>query len=299
MRWLSFRSEAARAVTLTVRNLTIARGGLPVLSGLSFLLEPGQAMILRGPNGAGKTTLLRTLAGLQPPLAGEVSGADDTIAYAGHADGLKAMLSVSENLRFWADVFGQQGLDAALDAYCLRELEHRFAGTLSAGQKRRLGLSRLLVTGRPIWMLDEPTVSLDKDAVGAGRLEALAGPVLRSVLSGETKRFLLGVRLPAVVARLFHPRARKLMGVNFSLPRAAFLAVDGYDETWDVPWREDRDLELRLLRAEVPFYPLLNRAVVYHLWHETKPFGPESQAINDTIEARTIVRCAQSLGNSA
>lgn len=165
MRWLSFRSEAARAVTLTVRNLTIARGGLPVLSGLSFLLEPGQAMILRGPNGAGKTTLLRTLAGLQPPLAGEVSGADDTIAYAGHADGLKAMLSVSENLRFWADVFGQQGLDAALDAYCLRELEHRFAGTLSAGQKRRLGLSRLLVTGRPIWMLDEPTVSLDKDAV--------------------------------------------------------------------------------------------------------------------------------------
>ena len=165
MRWLSFRSEAARAVTLTVRNLTIARGGLPVLSGLSFLLEPGQAMILRGPNGAGKTTLLRTLAGLQPPLAGEVSGADDTIAYAGHADGLKAMLSVSENLRFWADVFGQQRLDAALEAYRLRELEHRLAGTLSAGQKRRLGLSRLLVTGRPIWMLDEPTVSLDKDAV--------------------------------------------------------------------------------------------------------------------------------------
>jgi glycosyltransferase involved in cell wall biosynthesis len=158
-----------------------------------------------------------------------------------------------------------------------------------AADGRRVLCGRRVKLGPPI------SAALDKDTVGAGRLESLAGPVLRSVLGGGTRRFLLGVRLPAVMARLFHPRARKLMGVNFSLPRAAFSAVNGYDEAWQVPWREDRDLELRLLRAEVPFYPLLNRAVVYHQWHETRPFGPESQAINETIESRSIVRCEQGL----
>ncbi|WP_299961555.1 heme ABC exporter ATP-binding protein CcmA [uncultured Roseobacter sp.] len=152
-------------MTLTIRDLCVARGGLPVLQGLSFTLAPGQALILRGPNGSGKTTLLRTLAGLQPPLAGQIDGAEEQIAYAAHSDGLKAMLSVRENLTFWADVFGQIDIAPALDAFALTPLIDRLAGTLSAGQKRRLGLARLLVTGRPIWMLDEPTVSLDVDAV--------------------------------------------------------------------------------------------------------------------------------------
>lgn len=151
-------------MTLRAHNLTLARGGVPVLTGVSFELAPGAALILRGPNGAGKTTLLRMIAGLQPCLSGQVDGAADRIAYAGHADGLKAMLSVSENLRFWAAVFGHDGIEAAMDAYALHPLEDRLAGTLSAGQKRRLGLARLLVTGRPIWVLDEPTVSLDADA---------------------------------------------------------------------------------------------------------------------------------------
>jgi len=154
---------------------------------------------------------------------------------------------------------------------------------------------RRVLCGRRVKLGPPVSAALDCDAVGAGRLESLAGPVPRSVFGGGTRRFLLGVRLPPVVARIFHPRARRLMGVNFSLPRAAFEAVNGYDEAWQVPWREDRDLELRLLRAEVPFYPLLNRAVVYHLWHETRPFSPESQAINETIAGRTIVRCAQGL----
>ncbi|KIN77059.1 heme ABC exporter ATP-binding protein CcmA [Sulfitobacter mediterraneus] len=152
-------------MTLRVDNLTLARGGVPVLTGVSLTVEPGQALILRGPNGAGKTTLLRTITGLQPPLSGQITGAEDQIAYAGHADGLKAMLSVRENLMFWAQVFGRTDITAALDAYALHPLADRLAGTLSAGQKRRLGLARLLVTGRPIWILDEPTVSLDKDAV--------------------------------------------------------------------------------------------------------------------------------------
>jgi heme exporter protein A len=152
-------------MSLSVTDLTIARGGVPVLEGLSFSLTPGHAMILRGPNGIGKTTLLRTVAGLQPPVSGQVTGAEDQIAYAGHSDGIKPTLTVTENLKFWASVFGAGSIDGALKAYDLEALADRHAGNLSAGQKRRLGLSRLVVTGRPIWVLDEPTVSLDVNAV--------------------------------------------------------------------------------------------------------------------------------------
>ena len=152
-------------MSLTISDLCIARGGVAVLEGLSFSLEPGQALILRGPNGIGKTTLLRTIAGLQPPVSGSVEGGDETIAYAGHSDGIKPTLTVAENLTFWAQVFGAKGIDAAIDAFDLAPLRDRPAGELSAGQKRRLGLSRMLVTGRPIWVLDEPTVSLDVKSV--------------------------------------------------------------------------------------------------------------------------------------
>ncbi|OIQ42586.1 MAG: heme ABC exporter, ATP-binding protein CcmA [Roseobacter sp. MedPE-SW] len=152
-------------MSLNVSDLRIARGGLPVLEGISFELTPGQALILRGPNGIGKTTLLRTIAGLQPPLGGTVSGGEDQIAYAAHSDGLKSALSVTENLRFWASVFGTQSIEPALKAYNLTGLRDRPAGALSAGQKRRLGLSRMMVTGRPIWVMDEPTVSLDQASV--------------------------------------------------------------------------------------------------------------------------------------
>lgn len=153
-------------MSLKVSDLSVVRGGVPVLTGVTFTLESGRALILRGPNGAGKTTLLRTLAGLQPALSGKIQGAEERIAYAAHSDGLKAMLTVEENLRFWSLVFGHSEIAKAIDAFQLQDLAQRLAGSLSAGQKRRLGLARLLVTKRPVWVLDEPTVSLDSDAVG-------------------------------------------------------------------------------------------------------------------------------------
>ena len=162
-------------MVMDVRDLSVARGGVTVLEGVSFALEPGQVLVLRGANGIGKTTLLRTLAGLQPPVAGEVTG--DEIAYAGHADGLKAGLTVTENLTFWAEINGMAGIDLALEAMNLTQLRRRRAGDLSAGQKRRLGLARLLVTGRAVWLLDEPTVSLDAASV------ALFVAVLRAHLA--------------------------------------------------------------------------------------------------------------------
>jgi heme exporter protein A len=152
-------------INLRVTDLACARGPAQILAGVNFAVAQGEALILRGPNGAGKTTLLRTLAGLTPPLAGRIDADPDAIAYAAHADGLKAALSVAENLAFWAAVFGTTRTEAAIEAFNLGPLLDRRAGEMSAGQKRRLSLARLLVTGRPIWCLDEPTVSLDVEAV--------------------------------------------------------------------------------------------------------------------------------------
>ncbi len=135
-----------------------------MLEGVSFDVAAGSALILRGPNGVGKTTLLRTLAELQPALAGTVEGAEDA-AYASHADGIKAQLTVTENLAFWAEVHGAAVPDAVFASFDLDSLRDRMAGTLSAGQKRRLGLARLGVIGRKVLLLDEPTVSLDAFSV--------------------------------------------------------------------------------------------------------------------------------------
>jgi len=146
---------------LDVENLTCRRGPVSILTHVTFSVAKGEALIVRGPNGSGKTTLLRTLAGLAPAPVGRVTPGPDEIAYAAHADGLKAQLDVAENLRFWAAVFGTRDITPALDAFALHGLTGRMAANLSAGQKRRLSLARLMLTGRPIWALDEPTISLD------------------------------------------------------------------------------------------------------------------------------------------
>lgn len=160
------------APLLSVRDLACARGGVVVLAGVSFDLPPGGALVVTGPNGSGKTTLLRTLAGLQPPAAGHLQAPAEGVAYAAHADALKPALTAAANLRFWAALYGAGGdVAAALAAMDLSALAGRAAGHLSAGQKRRLGLARLMVAGRAVWVMDEPTAALD--TASAARVAAM------------------------------------------------------------------------------------------------------------------------------
>ena len=146
---------------LSVSDVSVSRGGRVLLEGVTFDLQAGRAIVLTGQNGIGKTSLLRTLAGLQDANSGCVDVPQNGVVYSAHLDGIKHALSVAENLQFWGAVFGTSNLDAALEKFELGDLRNEMAGALSAGQKRRLGLARLLVTGRSIWLLDEPTVSLD------------------------------------------------------------------------------------------------------------------------------------------
>ena len=150
---------------LSVSDVSVSRGGRVLLEGVTFDLQAGRAILLTGKNGIGKTSLLRTLAGLQDANSGYVDVPQNGVVYSAHLDGIKHALSVAENLQFWGAVFGRSNVDAALETFELYHLRDVMAGALSAGQKRRLGLARLLVSGRSIWLLDEPTVSLDLGSI--------------------------------------------------------------------------------------------------------------------------------------
>ena len=163
---------------LQAEDVSVARGGRVLLKHVSFAIRPGAALILKAPNGLGKTTLLRALAGLQPILSGQIHLDPETAVYAGHMDGLKPTLSVAENLSFWADIFGADTITDSLRLFGLEAMQKRLAGNLSAGQKRRLGLSRLWLAKRRVWLLDEPTVSLDQQAMR--QFAAMAGAHLKS-----------------------------------------------------------------------------------------------------------------------
>lgn len=156
---------------LIADRLAVDRGGRAVLRDVSFRLAPGAAMVVTGSNGAGKSTLLRAIAGLIPRRTGSIGLrlADGLIEvaehthYVGHANGLKLSLTVLENLDFFLAWGGGRGATpaAALDSVGLGHLADIPANVLSAGQRRRVALARLLVAPRPLWLLDEPATGLD------------------------------------------------------------------------------------------------------------------------------------------
>ncbi|MFT7679987.1 MAG: GT2 family glycosyltransferase, partial [Planctomycetota bacterium] len=133
--------------------------------------------------------------------------------------------------------------------------------------------------------------TLTVSQIEAGALDLPTGRVLRSALAGDTKRLGLGIRLPGLLARILHPKSRRLMGVNYSLAREAFMAVNGYDEQWTIYGREDLDIELRLRRAGYSFYPLLNRAIVYHVYHPERERSAEAEALVAKQLNATHIRC--------
>lgn len=157
---------------LIADNLAAERGGEPVFSGVSFALGEGEGLVVTGPNGSGKSTLLRVVAGLLPATEGAIrleGGGKDwpepqaACHYLGHQNAMKTALTVEENLRFWRDFCGAPHLDIgeALDMVGLPQVAALPFGYLSTGQKRRIAIAKLLVSYRPIWLLDEPTAGLD------------------------------------------------------------------------------------------------------------------------------------------
>jgi heme exporter protein A len=154
---------------LVANELAVRRGDNRIFSGISFTLSPGEALVVTGANGAGKSTLLKTVAGLIHPFAGRVTleeGGESTLAeqchYLGHENGLKSTLTVRENLVFWQSFLGPGApTEEALEKAGLGAIADLPAGYLSAGQKRRAAIARLLATSRTVWLVDEPTAGLD------------------------------------------------------------------------------------------------------------------------------------------
>ena len=155
-------------------DLACHRGGRDVFAGLSFAVSSGETLAVTGRNGAGKSSLLRSILGLARITRGSLTleGGDPELTipeqahYLGHQDALKPSLSVGENLQFWANFLGARDpqIRPALDAVGLEELTDLPAAYLSAGQRRRLSIARLMAVKRPIWLLDEPTSTLDTNA---------------------------------------------------------------------------------------------------------------------------------------
>jgi len=178
-----------RELRLTGTDLRCVRGGREVFCGLDFAVSAGTALAVTGRNGAGKTSLLRLIAGLLPAADGKVAlhGGEDELTlaeqahYLGHRDALKPALTVAENLLFFRDFPGGTMSDpaTALNAVGLNAIAHLPAAYLSAGQRRRLSIARLLVLRRPLWLLDEPTAALD----AAGQT-AFAGLMARHLAGG-------------------------------------------------------------------------------------------------------------------
>jgi heme exporter protein A len=185
---------------LSATALCIGRGDRRLISGLDFSVSAGQVLHLRGRNGAGKSSLIEVLVGLRPQQAGELLRPPvEAFHWIGHRNALNADLSLRENLSDWCALNGldARGVDAALERMDLSRLRHRATRTLSAGQKRRGALARLLLAPRPLWLLDEPLSGLDTQ--GLARL----GDIMNAHVAGEgaivvTSHQALPGRLPRV-----------------------------------------------------------------------------------------------------
>ena len=161
---------------LTVEKLVVERGGRPVLSNTNLNVRAGEMLLLTGSNGSGKTTLLSAIAGLVPASEGLIQLSDghpeldvgQQSHFIGHRDALKPSLTVEENLAFWCGFLEGSQVEPALAAFGLASLRDFPVAVLSAGQRRRLALSRLHLAARALWLLDEPTVGLD--AASSARL---------------------------------------------------------------------------------------------------------------------------------
>lgn len=163
-------------------DLSCFRGGRMVFGGLGFSLRPGGAILLKGPNGSGKSSLLRVMAGLLQPSFGALQWHDGPVEdepevhfqrlhYVGHHDAIKPVLTAAENVAFWAALRGSRdGVIKALEAFDVGHLADVPGRFLSAGQKRRVNLARILAAPAPLWLLDEPTTALDVATVA--RFEA-------------------------------------------------------------------------------------------------------------------------------
>ena len=216
-------------------DLACVRGGRVVFAGLGFSLESGGALVLLGPNGSGKSSLLRVLAGLLRPAAGALAwnGApvnEDPEAHAarthylGHHDAIKPVLTVAENLRFWAHLHDPhaeragRAVDGALERFGLSHLSSIPGKMLSAGQKRRTNLARLLAAPSELWLLDEPTTALDKASIKA--LEA----VLAEHRAGG------GMVILSTHAEIDLPGAAELHLDRFTAPLADGFDDDDFDD---------------------------------------------------------------------
>lgn len=164
------------------RNLTCIRSERVVFAGLDFDLAPGEALLLLGPNGSGKSSFLRLMAGLLRPATGDLTWRGDSVRidreahgartrYIGHLDAVKPVLTVAENVSFWVRTWAPEceDVDAAVQRGLATFALDRFGDVpgrmLSAGQKRRVNLARLIAAPAPLWLLDEPTTALDKASI--------------------------------------------------------------------------------------------------------------------------------------
>lgn len=163
------------------------------------------------------------------------------------------------------------------------------------GDHRRQAKRGRVLCGRRVRLGPQLSERLTADMVDAGELEKLFGAVFTSGIHRDSTRVLLGLRLPPALARVFHPKSRRLMGVNFSMHREALEKVNGFNEQYTTYGLEDYDLEIRLRRSGCKLYPLLNRAVVYHLHHPMKQIAAESRREFERLLSADYTRCEKGL----